>query len=220
MNIELDFMAVLSHWPLLLKGILWTLCLTGFAAVFGVAIGIACAWIQMYGKKWMSWPVLLYIELIRNTPLLIQLFFIFFGLPAAGVRLSVETSSIIAVSVNLGAYAAEIIRAGLGGVPRGQIEAATSLALNRMQTFLHVVLPPALKNIWPSLINQIVLVMLGTSVCSQISSEELNYAANLIQSRNFRGLEAFTIAAATYLLLSVIVRRLLQRLGPVIFFRK
>ena len=161
-----------------------------------------------------------YVELFRNIPVLVQLFFIFFGLPAAGFRLSPEAASIIAMVINLGAYAAEIVRAGIEATPRGQIEAAMSLALTRAQTFLRVVLPPALKKVWPSLVSQIIIVMLGSAVCGQISTEELSFAANLIQSRNFRAFEAFLIVTAIYLVLSMALRRLLNWLGPRFLFGK
>ena len=153
-------------------------------------------------------------ELIRNTPFIVQLFFVFFGLPAAGIKLSPETASIIAMVVNLGAYATEIIRAGIEATPKGQIEAAQSLALNTVQIFTRVVLPPALKKVWPGMVSQIIIVMLGSSVCGQISIQELSYAANLIQSRNFRAFEAFIIATAIYLGLSIALRRLLNWIGP------
>jgi polar amino acid transport system permease protein len=218
MRITLDFVAILSQWPLLLKGVAWTLGLTVVSAVIGVVVGVACAWARAHGPAWLKWPAGAYVELIRNTPFIVQLFFVFFGLPAMGVKLSPEAASIIAMVVNLGAYATEIIRAGIEATPRGQIEAAVSLALNRMQTFIRVVLPPALKKVWPALVSQIVIVMLGSAVCGQISTEELSYAANLIQSRNFRAFEAFIVATAIYLLLSVAVRRLLNWLGPRFLF--
>ena len=214
MRIELDFLAVLSQWPLLLKGVGWTLALTAISTVIGVTVGVACAWSRSNGPLWLKWLVGAYVELIRNTPFIVQLFFIYFGLPAAGVKLSPEVASVIAMVVNLGAYAAEIIRAGIEATPKGQIEAAMSLALNRMQTFTRVVLPPALKTVWPSLVSQIIIVMLGSAVCGQISTQELSYAANLIQSRNFRAFEAFIIATLIYLALSMAVRRLLNWAGP------
>ena len=214
MRVQLDFLAVLSQWPLLLTGVVWTLGLTVISAVIGVLVGIACAWSRTYGAPWLRWVVGTYVELVRNTPFIVQLFFIFFGLPAAGFKLSPETASIIAMVVNLGAYSTEIIRAGVDATPRGQIEAAMSLALNRMQTFTRVVLPPALKKVWPSLVSQIIIVMLGSAVCGQISVTDLSYAANLIQSRNFRAFEAFIVATAIYLLLSIGVRKLLNWLGP------
>jgi polar amino acid transport system permease protein len=214
MRIDLDFLAILSQWPLLLKGVAWTLALTTISATIGVVVGVACAWSRASGPTWLKWVVGTYVELIRNTPFIVQLFFIYFGLPAAGIKLSAETASVIAMVVNLGAYATEIIRAGIEATPKGQIEAAMSLALNRMQTFTRVVLPPALKKVWPALVSQIIIVMLGSAVCGQISTEELSYAANLIQSRNFRAFEAFIIATMIYLALSMAVRMLLNWLGP------
>lgn len=214
-----DFWAILSEWPLLLKGVAWTLGLTAIATVIGMALGIGCAWARAWGPSWLRWVVGTYVELIRNTPFIVQLFFIFFGLPAAGVKLSPEVASIIAMVLNLGAYATEIIRAGVEATPKGQIEAAASLALTRAQTFLRVVLPPAMKKVWPAMVSQIIIVMLGSAVCGQISVEELSYAANLIQSRNFRAFEAFIVATVIYLLLAVGARRLFNWAGPRFFGR-
>ena len=215
---EFDFGAVLVDWRMLAKGVAWTIGLTAIATLIGMGVGVACAWARSSGPAWLRWVVGAYVELIRNTPFIVQLFFIFFGLPAAGVKLTPETASIIAMVANLGAYATEIIRAGIEATPKGQIEAAVSLALNKMQVFLRVVLPPALKKVWPAMVSQIIIVMLGSAVCSQISVEELSYAANLIQSRNFRAFEAFIIATVLYLALSVGLRRLLNWAGPRWFF--
>lgn len=213
MVIDLDFAAVLREWPLLLTGVAWTLGLTAVSAVLGVLLGIACAWVRTQGPRWSRPVVAAYVELIRNTPFIVQLFFIFFGLPALGLRLSPEWSSVIAMVINLGAYSAEIVRAGIQSTPLGQIEAAVSLALSRWQTFVWVVLPPALQRVWPALVSQIIIVMLGSAVCGQISTEELSFAANLIQSRNFRAFEAFMVATAIYLVLSIATRATLNCLG-------
>ena len=209
-----DFGAVLAEWPLLAAGVAWTLGLTAVALAIGMVVGVACAWARASGPAPLRWAVGVYVELIRNTPFIVQLFFIFFGLPAAGVRLSPELASVIAMVVNLGAYATEIVRAGLEATPRGQIEAAQSLALDRWQIFSRVVLPPALRKVWPSLVSQIVIVMLGSAVCGQISTPELSHAANLISSRNFRSFEAFFIATGLYLLLAIALRQLLHWAGP------
>ena len=216
--VTFDFPSVLTQWPLLAKGVVWTVGLTAISAVIGITVGIACAWARSQGPLWLKWLTGFYVELIRNTPFIVQLFFVFFGLPAAGIKLSPEVASIIAMVVNLGAYAAEIIRAGIDATPRGQVEAALSLALSRAQIFIRVVLPPALRKVWPALVSQIIIVMLGSAVCGQISTEELSYAANLIQSRNFRAFEAFIIATAIYLLLSIGLRRLMNWLGPKFLF--
>ncbi|RRH92309.1 amino acid ABC transporter permease [Variovorax beijingensis] len=215
---EFDFGAVLVDWRLLAKGIAWTVGLTAIATVIGMAVGVACAWARASGPAWLRWVVGSYVELIRNTPFIVQLFFIFFGLPAAGVKLTPEVASVIAMVLNLGAYATEIIRAGIEATPKGQIEAAVSLALDKVQVFTRVVLPPALKKVWPAMVSQIIIVMLGSAVCGQISTEELSYAANLIQSRNFRAFEAFIVATLLYLALAVALRRLLNWAGPRFFF--
>jgi len=218
MRVTLDFAAVLTEWPLLVKGIAWTLGLTAVSAVLGVAIGIAAAWVRGHAAAWLRALVGAYVEVVRNTPFIVQLFFVFFGLPALGLRLSPELASVIAMVVNLGAYATEIVRAGIEATPRGQLEAAASLALTPGQTFLRVVLPPALRKVWPALVSQVVIVMLGSAVCSQISTEELSYAANLIQSRNFRAFEAFIVATLIYLALAAFVRHVLHWVGPRFLF--
>src|SRR5918993_2919154 len=151
MRVTFDFLSILVEWRMLLKGVVWTLGLTVISAVIGVVVGVACAWARTYGGAWLRTVVGVYVELIRNTPFIVQLFFVFFGLPAAGVKLSPEVASIIAMVINLSAYATEIIRAGVEATPKGQIEAAVSLALNKMQVFLRVVLPPALKKVWPAM---------------------------------------------------------------------
>ena len=218
MLIQLDFFAVLSEWPLLAKGIAWTIGLTVIAATLGVALGVVCAWTRVYGSPFFKAVVGSYVELIRNTPFIVQLFFIFFGLPAAGVRLSPEVASIIAMVMNLGAYAAEIVRAGIEATPRGQILAAQSLGMRPLRVFTSIVLPPALQTVWPAMVSQIIIVMLGSAVCGQISTEELSYAANLIQSRNFRAFESFIIAALIYLGLSMALRKALSSVGSRLIF--
>ena len=210
----LDFGAVLVDWPLLLRGAAFTLGLTVVSAVLGLALGVVCAWARVWGPAPLRGAAAAYVELIRNTPFIVQLFFVFFGLPSLGVRLSPELASVIAMVINLGAYAAEIVRAGIEGTPRGQIEAARSLALSEAQVFVRVVLPPSLGRVWPAMVSQIVIVMLGSAVCGQIAAQELSYYANLIHSRNFRAFEATIVATGMYLALAVGVRQALNWLGP------
>lgn len=213
-----DFGAVLAEWPLLARGVAWTLGLTAVATVIGLVVGVACAWARASGPAPLKAAAATYVELVRNTPFIVQLFFIFFGLPAAGVKLSPEVASVIAMVVNLGAYATEIVRAGIESTPRGQIEAAQSLALDRWQVFTRVVLPPALARVWPAMTGQIVIVMLGSAVCGQISTPELSYAANLIHSRNFRAFEASIVATLVYLVLAIGLRQLLDWAGTKFIF--
>jgi len=212
--ISLDFGAVLVDWPMLAKGAGVTLLLTAVSAPIGVGLGIGCAWVRLHGPYAARKAVGAYVEAIRNTPFIVQLFFLFFGLPSLGVRLTPELASVLAMVINLGAYSAEIVRAGIAATPRGQVEAGLSLALTPGQVFTRVVLPPALQRVWPALVSQIVIVMLGSAVCGQISTPELQSMTNLIQSRNFRAFEAYLIATPLYLLLAVALRHLLNWAGP------
>ncbi len=216
--IDFDFAVVLGQWPMLLRGLGLTVLLTVASAVLGGVVGVACAWARLHGSSALKRAVGAYVELVRNTPFIIQLFFIFFGLPSLGLRLSVEVACVLAMVLNLGAYACEIVRAGLQATPKGQLEAAMSLALTPWQTFSRVVLPPALARIWPALVSQIIIVMLGSAVCGQISAEELSQAANLISSRTFRSFESYIIVTGVYLLLAMALRQLLYWAGPRFLF--
>ncbi len=220
MTYQFDFASVFAYWPVLLKGVGITIELISFGAVFGIALGICCAWVRTFGPALLRPVVVAYVELIRNTPFLIQLFFVFFGLPSAGIHLSEMQAAILAMVINLGAYSSEIIRAGIEVTPKGQLEAASSLAMTRFQIFRHVVLLPALRRIWPALSSQIVIVMLGSAVVSQIAAEDLSYAANFIQSRNFRAFESYIVGTVIYLALAVLLRQLLRLLGMLLFPRQ
>ena len=218
--IALDFGPVLAEWPSLLRGAGFTVGLSLVAAAGGLLLGVACGWARAWGSPVLRHAVGVYVELIRNTPFIVQLFFLFFGLPSLGVRLTPEWASVLAMVINLGAYAAEIVRAGIEGTPKGQIEAARSLALNEWQVFTRVVLPPALGRVWPAMVSQIVIVMLGSAVCGQIAAQELSYAANLINSRSFRAFEAFITATLIYLALSVALRQTLHWAGRRFIFHR
>lgn len=217
MAYQFDFASVFDYTPVLIKGIGVTVELIAFGAVAGVALGIACAWARTQGARWLRAPVTAYVEVVRNTPFLIQLFFVFFGLPSLGVQFSEMQAACLAMALNLGAYSAEIIRAGIDATPKGQYEAGASLAMTRLQVFRHVVLKPALARIWPALSSQIVIVMLGSAVCSQIAAEDLTFAANFIQSRNFRAFEVYFVTTGIYLVLAVLLRQLLRMTGRRLF---
>lgn len=220
MTYQFDFGWLLLYMPVLLKGIVITLQLVLVGAVLGVALGTACAWIRALGPVWLKPIVAGYVELIRNTPFLIQLFFIFFGLPSLGVQMSELTAANLAMIVNLGAYSCEIVRAGIQATPRGQFEAGASLAMTPFQTFWYVVLIPALQRIWPALSSQIVIVMLGSAVVSQIAAEDLTFAANFIQSRNFRAFETYFVSTLIYLALAILLRQALSGLSWALFPKK
>ncbi|MCK0207645.1 amino acid ABC transporter permease [Starkeya koreensis] len=217
MNYAFDFGWLLDYWPVLVKGIAVTLELTLVGGVLGVSLGVACAWARALGPGWLRPVVAAYVELIRNTPFLIQLFFIFFGLPALGVRMGELEAANLAMVINLGAYGCEIVRAGIQATPKGQFEAGASLGMSRIQTFWYVVLIPALQRIWPALSSQIVIVMLGSAAVSQIAAEDLTFAANFIQSRTFRAFETYFVATLIYLALAIALRQGLRGLGWTLF---
>ncbi len=220
MTYQFQFGWIIDYAPLLFSGIAVTLQLILVGAVFGIALGIACAWARALGPRWLRPVVGAYVELIRNTPFLIQLFFIFFGLPSLGLQMSELQAANLAMIVNLGAYGCEIVRAGIQATPRGQFEAGASLAMTRFETFRHVVLVPSLGRIWPALSSQVVIVMLGSAVVSQIGAEDLTYAASYIQSRNFRAFETYIVSTLIYLALAILVRRAMALLGDAVFPRR
>ncbi|MCW2292188.1 polar amino acid transport system permease protein [Pseudomonas sp. BIGb0408] len=210
---QLNFSALWPYWPELLSGLWVTIQLTVMATVGGVALGILGAALRSGRPTILSrlWGV--YVELIRNTPFVVQLFFIVFGLPNLGLKLTAGEAALLAMLINLGAYSTEIIRAGIQVTPRGQWEAGRVLGLSRTQTFIQVVLPPSLKRIYPALVSQCIIVMLGSSVVSQVSHEELTFAANLIQSRTFLSFEVYLVTTLMYLALSIAMRQLLLAAG-------
>ena len=213
MAYQFDFLPVLANADLLLQGAFFTLSLTAVGTLLGVGLGIIGAVLRAWRIKPFSQLFGLYVELIRNTPFIVQLFFIFFALPALGVRMNEWEAAVLAMVINLGAYSTEIIRAGIQAIPGGQLEAAAALAMNRIEIFRHVVLRPALAKVWPALSSQIIIVMLGSAVCSQISTEELSFAANFIQSRNFRAFETYLVTTLLYLAMAILIRQLLAWVG-------
>ncbi len=220
MTYHFEFGWLLDYYPQILKGIAVTVQLIAVGAVFGILLGIFCAWARALGPPWLKPIVAAYVELIRNTPFMIQLFFVFFGMPSIGIQMSELQAANLAMIINLGAYSCEIIRAGIQATPRGQFEAGASLAMSPFETFRHVVLVPALQRIWPALSSQVVIVMLGSAVVSQIAAEDLTFAANFIQSRTFRAFEAYAVSTLIYLVLAILLRQVLAWIGAFIFARR
>ena len=203
MNYTFQFGDVFAAWPLLAKGTWITIQLSMMAMLLGLMVAIVCAWGKTAGPAWLRFIINAYIEVIRNTPFLVQLFFFFFALPALGVRWSPYTAALTAMVVNLGAYATEIIRAGIESIPKGQIEAGLALDLKRWEIFRFVILKPALKTIYPALTSQFILLMLSSAVVSVISADDLTSVAANIQSETFRSFEVYIVVAVIYLLLSL-----------------
>jgi polar amino acid transport system permease protein len=220
MKYGLQFRDVFAAWESILEGVWITLLLSASAMLGGLAIGVACAAGRVYGPSALRRIVGIYVEVIRNTPLLVQLFLIFFGLPSFGIRLDGLTAALIALVINLGAYTTEIVRAGLEAVPKAQVEAGHSLGLSGLQVFRYIVMFPALKAMFPALASQFVLLMLATSVVSQISVEDLFHAASIVQSRTFRDFEVYTVIGALYLGLAFAFRGLFAVIYRVAFVQR
>ncbi|GLQ12058.1 ABC transporter permease [Devosia yakushimensis] len=197
----LEFSGTLSRIDLLIAGAWTTVWISGVSMVLGLLIGLACA-VAMGVNRPVRLIVLTYIEIIRNTPFLVQLFVVYFGLPSLGIRLSPVTSAIIGLSIYGGAYLAEIIRAGIDNVPPGPIEAARALGMRSTTIFGSIVLKPALASIFPALSGQFVLLLQSSSLLSAISVAELTGAGNDIQSLTVRNFEAFVFVAGFYILLT------------------
>jgi len=220
MSIQLDFPAVLERWPSFLGGAALTLELAAFATMFGALFGTLAAVGRGSRSTLIAGACKVYVEAIRNTPLLVQIFIVYFGLSSLGLKLSAETSAVIALVVNMGAYTTEIMRAGIQSIHHTQLEAADCLGLTRLQTILHVVLLPAIERVYPALSSQFVLLMLASSITSQISAEELTAVANNVQSDTYRSFEVYIIVAVIYLALSLLYRLAFKAIGLAIFVRR
>lgn len=220
MTYSFQFRDVFAAWEFMLDGLVLTLELSIVAMMSGLIIGLAGAAGRIYGPSWLRNTIAVYVEVIRNTPLIVQLFLIFFGLPSAGLKFDANTAGMVALSINLGAYSIEIIRAGLQAIPRSQIEAGQSLGLSGPQIFRYVIVFPALRMMFPALASQFVLLMLATSVVSQISAEDLFHMASIVQSRTFRDFEVYIVVAAAYLALAIVFRLLFAGLYQLVFARR
>jgi polar amino acid transport system permease protein len=201
-NYVFQFGDVFNAWDELMLGAWLTVQLSALSMIFGLAVAIFGALGKLSGPKPLRWAIDAYIEVIRNTPFLIQLFMVFFGLPAIGVRLDANQAALLAMVINVGAYATEIVRAGIESIKKGQIEAGRALGLKSMQIFRYVILLPAIRTVYPALTSQFILLMLNSSVCSAIAANELTAAANDIQSRTFRSFEVYFVVTGIYLAMS------------------
>ena len=220
MNYVFQFNVVWEHLPELLDGALRTIELSASAMALGLCLGVLCALGQSIGPVAVRWMVAGYVELIRNTPFLIQIFIFYFSLPVVGVRLTANTAALLALTINLGAYASEIVRAGIDAIPRGQVEAARALGLKNLQIFRLVILFPALKTVYPALASQFILLMLSSSIVSTISAVELTSITSSLQSTTFRSFEFYFVATGLYLLMSLGFRAGLNTIYLVIFERR
>jgi polar amino acid transport system permease protein len=208
-NYTLDFEPVIQGLPNLLMGCLGTIGLALGGMALAIVIGIGGVVLRDSRFKPARWLVIAFVELIRNTPFLVQIYFIFFALPLAGIRLDPSPTAIIALGVNGGAYAIEIIRGGVQSIGKGQIEAGLALGLRKLLVFRLIVLKPALRAIFPSLASQFILLTLTTSIASAVSAYELTSVAKRIESDSFRSFEVYGTVTVMYLLISWLIMHLL-----------
>jgi len=218
-NYVFQFNIVWEHFPELLEGARLTIQLSATAMALGLILAIACAYGKSAGPRPVRVLVAAYVELIRNTPFLVQIFIFYFSLPMIGIRLSADTAALAAMTVNLGAYAAEIVRAGIEAVPHGQVEAGRALGLKRLQIFRFIVIFPALKTVYPALASQFILLMLNSSVVSTISAVELTAVTNSLTSTTFRSFEFYFVATGLYLAMSLGFRVVLSGIYWTVFER-
>ncbi|GAB4235532.1 MAG: amino acid ABC transporter permease [Elainellaceae cyanobacterium] len=206
MNYTLQFSVIWNNIGFFIQGVFLTLQLALVSVAIGLVIGVIGALGRTSGNRFFNTIAIAYVEFIRNTPFLIQLFFFFFGLPSIGVKLTSWQAAVLALAINFGAYSTEIVRAGIEGIRKGQIEAGMALGLNKFKIFQRIVLIPALGNIYPALISQIVIAILFTSVVSQISAEELTFVGTYLESRTFRSFEIYLTISLLYLVIVWLVK--------------
>ncbi|MEK1889179.1 MAG: amino acid ABC transporter permease [Phyllobacterium sp.] len=213
MGYALEFGWLYGAIGMIASGAAMTIFLIAVTSLAGVTLSIFGAAAKRSRYPILRKAIAAYVEIVRNTPFLVQLFFIFFGLPRLGIRLDPVVSAMLAMTLNMTAYTTEIVGAGLDAVPKGQREAAAALGLQPWLVFLKIVLPQALKVIFPALTSQIVIMMLESAVVSQIAVRELTYEADMLQARTFRAFETYFVVTLVYLAMSVGLRRLLFAAG-------
>lgn len=212
-----DFSVVWDNMGLLLDGALMTLRLSGLSMMAATVVAVITLQARTSRFALARWVAIGYIETIRNTPFLLQLYFFFFGLPSIGVRMSPNTAALVALTLNGGAYAAEIMRGGVISIGKGQWEAGFALGLRPLQIFRYVIFTPAMRAIYPALTSQFILLLLTSSIAAAISASELTAVAQRIDSVTFRSFEIYFAATVIYLLISSMFVRIFNLLDRVLF---
>ncbi|MCF1472086.1 MULTISPECIES: amino acid ABC transporter permease [Rhizobium/Agrobacterium group] len=202
MGYTLDFSVVIERLPELILACLATIGLAIAGMSIATVIGIFGVVARRSPSRLLRSATIGFVELIRNTPFLVQIFFIFFALPQIGVRLNPTVTAIVALGLNGGAYAIEIIRGGVDSIGKGQVEAGLALGLHRAQILRHIILKPALRAVYPSLTSQFVMLTLTTSVCTSIAAYELTSVAQKIEADTFRSFEVYFSITLLYLVIS------------------
>jgi polar amino acid transport system permease protein len=220
MTYQFDFSSVLSYWGLFVAGVETTLVMSFWSTLAGFVMGVVCAIARSSSYPALRKIVGAYVEVIRNTPLIIQSYFLIFGLSSIGLTMPILVGAITALVINITAYTCEIVRAGIESVPRSQREAAECLGLSPLRVYWHIILVPALERVYPALTSQFILLMLVTSVLSAVGTDDLFGISGRVQSLTFRNFEVFIVLWVIYLALSFLVRFLFWLLGKVMFVRK
>lgn len=202
---------------MIIQGIWMTIGLSAGAILFGSLLATLLVGLRRLGPRPVKWFVDCYVELLRNTPFLVQLFIVFFGLPTLGLRLSGVEAALLTMILNLAAYATEIMRAGVDATRKSQMDAGVSLALTHIQVFRHVIIVPALAKVWPALSSQFVLMFLASSIVSFISVQDLSGVAANIEQNTFRSFETYIVVTLIYLVLALLLKGLLSMVGQKAF---
>lgn len=196
-----DWSVVAYAAPLLAHGVVMTLQVSLVAGVLGLGIGLVAGLASLSGVKPLEWLVRAYVDFIRGTPLLIQIFLVFFALPVVGVRLPEFWAGVVALAVNSGAYIAEVVRGAVGSVEKGQTEAALSIGMVRRQVLWWVLMPQAWRPMVPSLTNDLITLTKNSSLLSAISVYELTRAGQAVISTHFAPFEIYLLLALYYYVL-------------------
>lgn len=198
---QLHFGALQPYWSALPAAVWATVSLSALAVCLGLPIGLAGAIVRRHGARGFRWASAAYVEFMRNTPLIVLLFLVYFGLPQTGLRLGGYTSALIALTLNCSAYMIEVFRGGLEAIPRGQYEAATALGLTGLQRFRRVIFPQLLRVAYPALGNVFIQVLLGSSLASVVAVSEIADWMQNAGSQTFRFFETFAVAGGVYVVL-------------------
>lgn len=212
MEYEFHFASILeNNWEVFIWATLLTIRLSGMAMALGLTVAIFMAVLQRSRFRIVTAVVYTYVAVIRNTPFLVQLFLVYFGLPTVGFKLSPNEAALFTLSLNAGAYCTEIVRAGLESINPGQVEAGQSLGLSRFDIFWYIVILPALQAVYPALTSQFIIVMLNSSIVSVIAANELTSTADHIASTTFQAFEVYLIVTLIYLAISLLFSFVFRR---------
>ena len=210
--IDKSLQLALDSAPFLLKGAVFTVVLSIGGMFFGLLLGFILALARLYGHAVFSWLARIYVSFFRGTPLLVQLFMIYYGLPQLGLELDPLPAALIGFSLNMAAYVCEILRAAIGSIDRGQWEAASSIGMTRAQTLRRVVLPQAARTALPPLGNSFISLVKDTALAATIQVPELFRQAQLITARTFEVFTMYLTAALIYWVLASVLAHLQNRL--------